>query len=60
LQALIAWRTGKPCPSKVKGKDKAVATWENEAEKIPVPTFEVWTEADEQALVKLEETLELD
>jgi hypothetical protein len=59
LKALIAWRTGKPCPSKVKGKDEFVKVW-NEAKKIPVPTFEVWTEADEQALVELEETVELE
>jgi hypothetical protein len=59
LKALIAWRTGKPCPSKVKGKDEFVALW-NEAKKIPVPTFEVWTEADEQALVELEENVELE
>jgi predicted HAD superfamily Cof-like phosphohydrolase len=32
----------------------------NEAKTTPVPTFEVWTEADEQALVKLEETVELE
>jgi hypothetical protein len=59
LKALIAWRTGKPCPSKVKGKDEFVKLW-NEAKKIPVPTFEMWTEADEQALVELEETVELE
>jgi hypothetical protein len=59
LKALIAWRTGKPCPSKVKGKDKFVKAW-NKAKKVPVPTFEVWTEADEQALVELEETAELE
>jgi hypothetical protein len=59
LKALIAWRTGKPCPSKVKGKDEFVKLW-NEAKKIPVPTFEVWTEADEQALVELEETVDLE
>jgi hypothetical protein len=59
LKALIAWRTGKPCPSKVKGKAEFVALWD-EAKKIPVPTFEVWTEADEQALIKLEKSVELD
>jgi hypothetical protein len=59
LKALIAWRTGKPCPSKVKGKDEFVKVW-NKAKKIPVPTFEVWTEADEQALVELEESVELE
>jgi hypothetical protein len=32
----------------------------NEAKKVSVPTFEIWTEADEQALVKLEETVELE
>jgi hypothetical protein len=57
LKALIAWRTGKPCPSKVKGKDEFLTLW-TEAKKIPVPTFEVWSEADEQALVELEETVE--
>jgi hypothetical protein len=40
-------------------KDEFVKVW-NEAKTIPVPTFEVWTEADEQALVKLEENLELE
>jgi hypothetical protein len=58
LKALIAWRTGNPCPSKVKGKDEFVEVW-NEAKKIPVPTFEVWTKTDKQALVELEETAEL-
>eukprot|EP00978_Attheya_sp_CCMP212_P010757 scaffold26224_cov63-Attheya_sp.AAC.2 len=53
------FRTGKPCPSKVKGKDEFAALW-NEAKKIMVPTFEVWTEVDEQALVELEETVELE
>jgi hypothetical protein len=57
LKALIAWRTGKPCPSKVKGKNEFIALW-NDAEKIPAPAFEEWTEADEQALVELEETVE--
>jgi hypothetical protein len=59
LKALIAWRTGKPCPSKVKGKDEVVNLW-NKAKMIPVPTFEVWTEADEEALVNLEETVDLE
>jgi predicted HAD superfamily Cof-like phosphohydrolase len=40
-------------------KDEFVKVW-NEAKTTPVPTFEVWTEADEQALVKLEETVELE
>eukprot|EP00978_Attheya_sp_CCMP212_P008864 scaffold20824_cov34-Attheya_sp.AAC.1 len=44
LKALIAWRTGKPCLSK----------------KIPAPTFDVWTEADEQALVESEATVEIE
>jgi hypothetical protein len=58
LKTLIAWRTGKPCPSKVKGKDKFIKVW-NKAKKVPAPTSEVWIEADEQALVELEETAEL-
>jgi hypothetical protein len=32
----------------------------NEAKQIPVPTFQEWTEANKQALVKLEETVELE
>jgi hypothetical protein len=59
LKALIAWRAGKPCPSKVKGKDEFVALW-NDAKKIPVPTFEAWSEAGEQALLELEETAQLE
>jgi hypothetical protein len=58
LKALIAWRKGKPFPSKV---NEFIASW-TKAKKIPIPTFEVWTEAeDKQALVvKLEETVELE
>jgi hypothetical protein len=59
LKILIAWRTGKPCPSKATRKD-ALLKLHDKVKKIQDPTFLVWTKADEEALVKLEETAELE
>jgi hypothetical protein len=41
LKILIAWRTGKTCPSKATRKD-ALFELHDEAKKIQAPTFEVW------------------
>jgi hypothetical protein len=54
LQVLIAWRLGKPCPSSLKLKPARLAYYlELKGADAMRPTFEAWTDADEEKLQEL-------
>jgi hypothetical protein len=57
LQVLIAWKTGKPCPSAVTLKPKRRELWDKVKDST-APVYEAWTEADEDRLKLLTEKAE--
>jgi hypothetical protein len=54
LQVLISWKLGKACPSDVKLKPDRLVLW-NSLKHQPAPTFEPWTDKDEEELTALTE-----
>lgn len=56
LKILIAWKLGKPCPSKYSSKADRLALW-LEVKSFPPPQYEKWTDEDEIALKAIEEKI---
>ena len=57
LKALIAWKTGKPCPSKLTSKALRKAFW-LEVKDRPVKQILPWNDAEEEVLSVLEKKME--
>jgi hypothetical protein len=56
LNDLIAWKTGKPCPSKLSGKPARRKRWEELKDSMAAGAGDMaWMDADEQALKQLED-----
>jgi hypothetical protein len=52
LKTMIAWKTGKPCPSKLSGKQARRNLWES-IKNSPPPEDTSWKDDDEQRLTEM-------
>jgi hypothetical protein len=57
IKTMIAWKTGKPCPSKVSGKQGRRDLWESVKNSAP-PEDTTWNDDDEQRLVQMKYLVE--
>jgi predicted GTPase len=57
LKNLIAWKTGKSCPSKVSNVAQRRALWDS-MKNDPAPADATWTEAEEERLKKLQQEID--
>jgi hypothetical protein len=57
LRHLIAWKTGKPCPSKLKNKSDRRQFWDSIRDDPP-PADAAWTDAEEQKLTQLQQEVD--
>ena len=57
LKALIAWKTGKPCPSKLNNKASRMKFW-LEIKDRPVKKVALWTEAEDRLLEDLKSKID--
>ena len=60
LKALIGWKLGKACPSKITLKADRLALWLTLKSQAAADKSEPWTEEEEGELVALEEQIEAD
>jgi hypothetical protein len=57
LKNLIAWKTGKSCPSKVSNVAQRRALWDS-MKNDPAPADATWTEAEEERLKRLQQEID--
>ena len=58
LKDLIAWKSGKPCPSKISSKPKRRELWDK-IKGAPIAPVKTWTNTEQQKLQQLEKDVEL-